>query len=58
MTEQRQFTLAEARLELQRRECAHHGHDFDILQRAGEPFRLICPCGRTWSVTSDQEVPA
>lgn len=51
MSEQR-YTLAEARLEMRRQQCSRHGHDFDIIQSMGEPVRLVCPCGRYWSVIS------
>jgi hypothetical protein len=47
------YTLSEATAELARRECAAHGHDFDIISTgAGEPIKLRCGrCGRSWGVS-------
>lgn len=47
------YTLNEAQAELARRECAAHGHSFQIIQTGeGEPIKLWCDrCGRSWKVT-------
>jgi hypothetical protein len=37
------YTLEHARRELARRECAHHGHDWDVLQGFGcAPHMILC----------------
>lgn len=49
------YTLTEARAEIARRECALHGHDFNIICVTGslDPVALVCErCGRTLQVVS------
>jgi hypothetical protein len=50
----RRYTLAEARAELARRECAAYGHDIEIVSVDGRPVSLVCGrgCGHPgWAVT-------
>jgi hypothetical protein len=47
------YTLRQAQIELARRECRAHGHDFDVLRTLGKdgPTHVICGrCGRRWPV--------
>jgi hypothetical protein len=47
------YTLAEAQQELNRRHCATHGHNIDIICAglSGNPVRLVCGCcGDSWNV--------
>jgi hypothetical protein len=46
--EEKTYTLAEARVELKRRECVAHGHAWDIISSAAGPFRAICGCGAAY----------
>lgn len=67
MSDQPVYTFDEWRVLMARRECATHGHDFDVLQKmGGEPYMVLCGrCGQKWSVqqsnslsvNSDQETP-
>ena len=43
------YTLEEARREFARRECANHGHSWNVIQSVGGgPMRIVCEsCG--WS---------
>ena len=58
MTTEQRYTLTEARQELNRRHCATHGHDINVLS-AGlnpEPFQLVCDCcGKSWKVQPTRE---
>lgn len=50
------FTLDDAARELKRRECAHHGHDFEIIRTVDSdgPRSVICErCGKSWRVVND-----
>jgi hypothetical protein len=46
------YTLTEAQKELARRECATHGHDWDVVVKfGGDPTHVLCSnCGRSWTV--------
>ena len=58
MTAEQRYTLTEARQELNRRQCAAHGHDIDIIcsGMSGDPVRLVCGrCGKSWNVQPTQE---
>jgi hypothetical protein len=51
------YTLAEAKLELNREECRIRGHDFEIQVRMGVdgPCSVLCSrCGKQWAVIGDQ----
>lgn len=51
------YTLHEAALELAKRECLMHGHDWRIIEKkAGVPVALICErCGKSVSVQAEAE---
>lgn len=51
---ERTYTLDEAAMELARRECARHGHDFETISTGDcEPIKLLCGrCGRAWTVSA------
>jgi hypothetical protein len=51
MSEQKTYTLEEARRELARRECEHHGHSWDVISTIGAgPEAVVCTqCG--WAGT-------
>lgn len=53
MTGERTYTLDEAAAELARRECAAHGHSWNVVQdAAGCPVRVFCDnCGVGGAVT-------
>lgn len=58
MSDEPRYTLAEARIELNRTECALHGHSYEILSAfdSGNPTQLLCSrCGRSWSVLSERQ---
>lgn len=54
MSDEPKYTLEEARQVMARRECAMHGHDFDVLQKmGGEPYMVLCSrCGRSWQLAA------
>ena len=50
-TDERRYTLAEARRELAAQECGRYGHDYQIMVQKDEPVALECSrCGRGWPV--------
>lgn len=46
-TEEKRYTLEEARAEMARQECARHGHSWNVIQAlTGGPMRIVCEsCG-------------
>jgi hypothetical protein len=49
------YTLAEARQELRRRECAGRGHDTEVICNglSTDPVKVVCGrCGDSWAVLS------
>jgi hypothetical protein len=60
VSDEPRYTLNEAKLELNRQECARHGHDYNIIanpvgswRRDGhEPTEVVCDrCKKRWTVT-------
>ena len=47
------YTLEEAERELAKRECAAHGHSWDVIENMAEgPLRIVCvQCGWSGDVT-------
>ena len=46
------YTLAEAKLEINREKCANQGHDYEIVLSVGldGPSFVACQrCGRSWN---------
>ena len=53
MTEEKRYTLAEARRELGRLECTGRGHSIDVVYEglSVEPVAIVCGrCGDSWAV--------
>lgn len=53
VTADQRYTLAEARHELARLECATHGHDINAISSglSTDPIRIVCSrCGDSWAV--------
>jgi hypothetical protein len=47
------YTLAEAKLELARKECEQYGHDYEVVVLIGQnaPRHVLCRrCGRSWGI--------
>lgn len=58
MSEQSTYTLAEAKHELQRRECATFGHSWDVIATLSGPVAIVCACGVKYRVVNEGEVDA
>jgi hypothetical protein len=55
VTDERKYTLSEARQELARRECVEHGHDWHVVLMLGTnvPYSVACDrCGQIHVVVS------
>jgi hypothetical protein len=53
MNEEKKYTLAEAKLELNKEECRLLGHDYQIIEEIGKdgPQVITCKrCGRSWNI--------
>lgn len=52
MTDEKRYTLAEAQLELNRKECAVFGHDWRVIEHGGGlPNGIVCQrCGISFKV--------
>jgi hypothetical protein len=59
MSDEKTYTLLEAKRELVRMECGRHGHDWDILSTMAGPYALICGrgCGERYRVIPDGDTP-
>ena len=58
--EEKQYTLAEAQMELRRRECMVHGHSYEVrglsVPHEGKhwPYAVVCDvCRAVWSVVAN-----
>lgn len=50
------YTLREAQQELQRRECARRGHQYEHihLYQSDGPVKIVCDnCGKSWKVVAN-----
>jgi hypothetical protein len=59
VTEEKRYTLAEARREIARRECVGRGHDTKVICNglSTEPIRIVCGrCGDSWAVQPKETV--
>lgn len=53
MSEPERYTLDEARALLAKRECASHGHFWDVIETVGRPLCIVCDtCGVSYGVCS------
>jgi hypothetical protein len=54
--DERRYTLAEAAQTLRERECATHGHRWDVIETLGHgPTGILCSnCGRSYPVARER----
>lgn len=46
------YTLLEAKRELDRQECRHYGHSWDVVETLVQPVSVVCSrCGTSYAVT-------